>query len=760
MIVRNPSVLGGQVQRRDAKRRSDMEIRLLGGFEVRADGPGEARFESQKVRALLAYLAAQSGRSFSRDHLAALLWPEGEADAARQSLRQALYNLRQTLPECDEVLTVDHTTVGLRLRDGDRVDVMEFLAAYRQGLPGGEETAVRPLLHAAELYRGELMAGFFVRDSAAFEEWLVTEQERLREAALHTLRTLVQHYAARGEYDTAMVHARRLIEIDPLSEEAHRELMRLFVLAGRRRRALTQFEELGELLARELGVEPLPETKALYQKILTEELPEPDAAPAPPRPPLGPFVPLVGRSHSLEALSESWQRAIEEGSRLALVEGPSGIGKTRLIKSFLDRISSQRHAAVLQGRCLGEEPRSAGEPFAEMLRGLDWLQADRDSASAPPAAESLRGEGSLAERVVARLAQFAAAGDGETRQPLVLFLDDLHWAGASAWEVLPALLDGVGARPVWIVASVERIPAGELHRRLAEGGQTDVVRLDPLTPAQVQEVAADLVGDGLGAETLTEHLTAGAAGLPLAVVERINSLCDQGLLAPASRRRWNLTGEPGPALAVATDLDELIAHRIRHLPTSARRLLILAGVIGHTFDVELLQRAAQEHMGVVEIGLELMLERWLVRQYARRWSDSPRERDLVLWAQGARRGTFEFAHDRIRQVALREVNPLRRRTLHCHVAEALADRHPVGSENGVERVAHHFLEADEPAAALPYVRSSAAKALRVGDQAVAAAWLDRGRTLLERLTAREAPGREEWEREGRALEELAGAHAG
>ena len=143
-------------------------------------------------------------------------------------------------------------------------------------------------------------------------------------------------------------------------------------------------------------------------------------------------------------------------------------------------------------------------------------------------------------------------------------------------------------------------------------------------------------------------------------------------------------------MSAASSLDALIVRRISRLPTSARRLIALATMIGQKFDAELLQAAANEHLGVVEIGIQLMLERWLIRQFPRYWTARPRERDLVLWAHGARRGTFEFAHPRIRDAVYRDLNPLRRQHLHRHVGVALAARALESGTGFQEAVGYYF----------------------------------------------------------------------
>jgi len=177
-------------------------------------------------------------------------------------------------------------------------------------------------------------------------------------------------------------------------------------------------------------------------------------------------------------------------------------------------------------------------------------------------------------------------------------------------------------------------------------------------------------------------------------------------------------------------------------------------VAGVTFDVELLQRAGREHLGVVEISVESLLEHCLIRHYARRWNEDPRERDLVLWAQGARRGTFEFAHPRIHQVIYEDLPPKRRAPLHGDVARALAERHEPGHHDTPERVAFHYLAAGRPGAALPYLRAAAEEALAQGQGRTAERLVKLGLEALSEAGAGDE--RAAWEELARRSAEAAG----
>lgn len=762
---------------------SKIRVRLLGGFEVWSEDRQVGGFESQKVRALLAYLVCNRRRSFSRDHLAGLLWPDRSPEATRHTLRQAIYNLRTTLPGNGSAspLLGNHLEIGWNPKADCWLDVEAFEEAQLRGL----ERASVDLQHlstAAQLYRGELLAGFFVKDSPGFEEWVLTEQTRLREAALEGLRRLVESYRRRGEYRFALHYARRLVAIEPLSEEGHRELMRLFALLGQRNRALAQYEELVNRLRSDLGVEPLAETRALYESTLAATIEEAEA----PEEPVGPLVPLVGRENAFAALRAGWLRALEGTVHLTLVAGEAGTGKTRLIKSFLDTVTSRRRTTVLKGRGYEAAPLLAYQPFLEALRSAasDETEATEEALEALPdevladlvrLVPELRGLGpgkpvaaAALEGAEGRRRLFASVGlflealagvpaDEEGRDPLVLFLDDLDQADGDTFTLLQFLALRMNQGPIWIVAACRSEGLGRDHlleqivRRGEKAGTASRLELDRLVGLELEEIAESLVGEAQ-ARDLARFLAERSLGLPLAVTEVVNHLWDEGALKPEAAI-WTLVS-PLPGRAEEVQVEDLIRMRVRRLPSSTRRLASGAAIMGHCFDVEVLQIAEDEHIGVVEIGLEILLKRWLVRPFTGFWASERRERDLVLWAGGLRRGSFEFAHPRIRSALYDELNPLRRQALHAQVAEALEKLR--GDHAKDEVLAHHFIAAGLWERALGPLERAVGRARAVFAADTAERYCDRLEEALSRLVASSRNGAqaERWRQERARVEEL------
>jgi predicted ATPase/DNA-binding SARP family transcriptional activator len=320
-----------------------LRLYLFGSPRLERDGSG-LPLRRSKALALLAYLAV-TGRAQSRESLQALLWSEFPDADARNNLRRELSQLRAALGEA--ALASDRQQIAWGQGPNAWVDVTEFttqLAAVRaHGHPGQLcDGCGRRLAESVQLVAGELLEGFHLADSAAFEDWLFYQREELRQQLGWALEALVGWHAARGELQPALSFARRWLSLDPLHEQSRRALMGLLAQAGQQAAALRQYEEFARLLDSELGATPEAATTALYQAIKAGALaPAPAGAAArhalpalapgaaapraePSQPPLTSFV---GRRDEIELLVA---RLADPACRLLTLVGPGGIGKTRL----------------------------------------------------------------------------------------------------------------------------------------------------------------------------------------------------------------------------------------------------------------------------------------------------------------------------------------------------------------------------------------------------------------------------------------------
>lgn len=234
-----------------------LKLALLGQMRLYKGDEPLTELASAKAQALLCYLAV-NGRSYSRQSLAGLLWSELPEADARRNLRGVLMRLRQTV---NPYLTITHQFVAFNRASNYWLDVVEFGRIVTQ------KSDAAQLRTAVNMYRGDFLEEFHVRQAAMFETWVMQQRAELRDLAGSAYLALAVHHAKQGEYEQGIADARRLLALDPVGEKGHRQLMRLLTLNGQRSAALAHYEACRQILADELGVEPAAATAALYEEI-------------------------------------------------------------------------------------------------------------------------------------------------------------------------------------------------------------------------------------------------------------------------------------------------------------------------------------------------------------------------------------------------------------------------------------------------------------------------------------------------------------
>jgi TolB-like protein/DNA-binding SARP family transcriptional activator len=250
-----------------------LDLRTLGTVDLRSDGASVLSVLSQPARvAILVYLAVARPRGpHRRDVLLNLLWGERDEAAARASLRQTLYRLRQSLGD-DLIDGAGEQSVTLNVRAA-WCDAVEFERALDE----------RRFADAVELYHGPFLAGFNVPDALEFERWVDDERRRLARRAKEAFWCLADASAAKGAFEEAAASTRRALEIEPDDERVWRRLIDLLDHQGDRAAALRTYEQLVERMASELEAAPSPETQELIARIRARRFEPLVARPEPPR---------------------------------------------------------------------------------------------------------------------------------------------------------------------------------------------------------------------------------------------------------------------------------------------------------------------------------------------------------------------------------------------------------------------------------------------------------------------------------------------
>lgn len=318
---------------------ANLTMTLLGSVQIRQGETAVSGLASRKAEALFIYLACNP-RPHSRDSLAALLWPENDQQRALANLSVALSSLRK---QVDAYLLTDWYTIAFNTETNFWLDVAAFEQAIAQARARQQangkltRTAAAALQTAVSYYHGDFLAGYYLRNTPEFEAWVLLEQERLRQLVLAALGDLITFYDQRGQLADSISYTHRLLALDPLQEEARRQLMALYARSDQRTQAIQQYEQLVALLDAELGVAPAADTTALYEQITAGEWPstQPEtppqrgaAVPPPPQHNLPTAVTsFVGRDAELAQINDWLARP---NARLLTLTGPGGIGKTRL----------------------------------------------------------------------------------------------------------------------------------------------------------------------------------------------------------------------------------------------------------------------------------------------------------------------------------------------------------------------------------------------------------------------------------------------
>ncbi|MDH5421716.1 MAG: AAA family ATPase [Acidimicrobiia bacterium] len=666
-----------------------LRAHLLGGFRVEANGQLVQLSGSRTARSLLAYLLLSPDRQHLRSKLAGMYWPEQSEPVARERLRSVLYRLGKNLDESGvPVLDQAREWVGTSADIDVWVDATEFrsLIGLAQRAPDG---AGDQLQKATDLYQGEFMPGHY-------EDWVFAEQQSLHHAQAAALAQLLAIREADGQFDRALLVAKRMVALDWSDENAHRTIMRLSALLRRPEDALRQYREVRRTLKHQLGTEPALATTQLAADIASHVE---STLSSPPTSDRSQAPVFVARQAERDLLIGALERALSVEGSVALIEGPPGVGKSSLLEQAGED-AKWRNYEILRG---SYQDRIGGEAF-EGLRGA------LDAALTPLRIEQLRSVCDPmwleeASRVIPRLGGRTGSRSDVTGEdgrwkvqesllqvlrslasiyPTMLLLEDVHWADLDSLAVIKRLAVDMANTPLVVLLSYRREEAETQFQRWAMLQDIDRsvfskrLVLGDLSAQAVTHLINAIGGFGEHAGELAEWLVDHTGGNPLFVVETLKSLREDDPGHPF---------EMPDRIPVASSVAEIVEHRLARLEDTARQVIDAAAVFARPASTsQLAELTDLDYPAVLEAVTTVVRRQVLSDQL-----------DGLL-----------FSHELIRRVAYDGIHPDRLCEIHIRSAEVLIDLVAAPAE-----IAHHYYEAQDWEATIQWSQKAAGNALDI-----------------------------------------------
>ncbi len=754
---------------------ANVNVRLLGPFRVERAGKALTAFKSNKVRALLAYLAVEHQQSHHRDVLADLLWPQSSNSSALALLRDALSNLRLLLgdreasPPCIRIVG---DTLQYHHHNTNWLDVAELTAMTNA------DAQARTLKQAVKLYRGEFMEGFSLPDNLDFEAWLLSQREKHRRAIQQVQYRLTTHYLRDEDYKSAQEMARQQVRIDAYAEEAHRQLLRALALNGQRNQALAHYTEYCALLDEELGVKPDVRTTALYQRIRDHQLTPKQttgytiaygtASEKPTDPPT-----FVGRKTELKRLEEEMRHAQRGEGRVLLIGGEAGSGKSLLVQTFIRRYVAGEPGTVA---AWGASNAQLGEgdpylPFREILRLLtgDFEVPTLRGSLTPTLAQQLE---ALTPKVTMALRRFgpdllrgllptdkelvtthdsdrirttpplpAALCDQTERVlsaiakrcTLVLVFEDLHWADSSTLNMLAHLGRRLYHSRILLIGSYRTTDAPDALTQTIREFQRrwgDItLDLDGVAGREFIDAFLDSMPNALG-PSFRDQLYRQTGGHALFTVALIRQLQAEGILTRNDAGKWGIHQDVDWHY-LPPQVEAVIAARVARLPENLQEILTVASVEGETFTADVIEQILDLPVDSIQRALS-----------------GPLHASQLIEAQGlARIGTqrvarYRFRHSLFQQYLYEQLDPVEQARIHEAIGVALEGLYAERPEAAM-RLAYHFEAAGMIEKAVTYVTYAGTHAYRLSAPGEAINLYRRGLALLAQLPHSETRDRQE-----------------
>jgi DNA-binding SARP family transcriptional activator/predicted ATPase len=695
---------------------SKLHVRLFGGFHITYDDKPVDIMHSMRMQSLLAYLILHRGTPQSRQYLAFTFWPDSSESQALTNLRQSLHHLRKAIPGIDTYLHVDNRNIIWKNGTPLLMDVAEFERHIdrAKNLEKNKETenGVKHMEQAIECYRGDLFP-------ACYDAWIEPYRQKMKDDFIDALCRIMDYYESQLNYQRAIYYGERLLVSDNLREKSYVDLMRLHALNNDRGSLVKIYQECKRILKNELDIEPGPETREMYERMITDSDALSENTGVQEISSLSQELPLIGRRDEWRLLISEWEKVVSGAIRFVCITGEPGIGKTRLGIELFDYVGKLGYVTAYSRSYEAAGDLSYGpvsewlkEPgIYENLKGLDQLWLQELTRLVPELLvedPTLRSPGPLNEKWQRRnLFQAITRAILPQEKATLLFLDDLQWCDRETLEWLGFVFHSKEVKNFLVLATlrpVESITNKQLQNLLEDLRREEnitEIHIKGLNSLESYELASIVAGENISTypDVYNE-----SEGNPLFVIELIRQGYFRDKQSVFVQRRamdTSLVGTDIDTILLPPKVNNIISARFEQLTEKTRELMWLAAAIGREFRYEVLVRASEWEEKTIIASLEELLVHQIIREL--------------------NTGIYDFSHDKIREVAYRSMSNARRRLLHKQIARALESVYSAELKRYSRQLAYHYDRAGIIVPAIKFYNKAAknARAIFANEESVA-----------------------------------------
>lgn len=646
---------------------SSIDVRLLQSPAVLKDGE-QVVFPFRKAEALFYYILVKG--QATRDELVDLLWGEEDEETARKNLRHAMYKIRKAF-DVDIIVSPQKSIVMLNPEIEVTTDLQAFLR------DGGT---------AVDAYNGEFLQGFLLKEGEKFEEWMFRTREHCRDLYLSKLYEKIDECQRKNEPKKIEYYGKLLLDEDPFDERPYRVLMESCGSLGAYHKVIGLYNRLEEMLMRELGIMPDPETKRVYEAVLAKrKLEEMSKGKEKSK---GFFY---GRSAELETMKAQYAGFSNgHNGRSVLLVGEAGIGKTRLKDRFLELVAGDA-LFVLQANCYQAEENYPLKPWnqifsqlAEILpaKGIEVPQFWKniivklfpifDPEEAPAAVNPVE----RIDRVKYRLAEDAVLEilkRVSKERKLLLVIEDLHWMDGMSLRLLSFILRNLGGSGVLLVATCRNSYDKRIDEFVAALDREQLlekIRLVRFTKGEVAEFIEQVLPQHAMTVETKERIYRETEGNAFFLAELLNTVKEKGTIGEISGKA-----------------QDILKSRIIDISEDGMKLLYIVSLFFDRVDLELLLAISGKDELELLDALEELQKKYIIREY---------ELDDEI--------CFEFTHHKLREFIYGLQSPARKKILHNRVGQVLEKRlkNDYSDKFIYSRLIYHFTNGGNKLAALKY----------------------------------------------------------